>query len=224
MPNLEEVISLELFVNGIYEKDTIDFICSSLPQGGVFIDVGANIGAICIEVAINRPDITVYAFEASPLVFSFLMKNKGLNDTKNLLIFNFAIHEKHNIEIPFYSSLNQNGKGSFSPVFTDLAESVKTVRLDEFIFANKFIPNLIKVDVEGFELLVFRSLSNFKDFSKTIILFEFVDWAEDLAKFEKGAAQIYLLEQGFELNSLTTSMPILKALDYGYDMIVASKK
>jgi hypothetical protein len=76
LPNLEEVVSLELYVNGVYEKDTIEFICNSIPKNGVFIDVGANIGAICLEVAIARPDITVYAFEASPKVFSYLKNNK----------------------------------------------------------------------------------------------------------------------------------------------------
>ena len=223
VPNLEEIVSLELYVNGIYEKSTIDFICNSIPYCGVFFDVGANIGALCLEVAIARPDITVNAFETSPSVFNYLKKNKEQNNTNNLYIFNLAIHEINNIELPFYSTLNQNGKGSFSPVFTDIPESVKTIRLDEFIYNNNILASFIKVDVEGYAILVFRSLSNFSDLSKTILLFEFVDWAENLAKFEKGAAQAYLLEQGFQLISLSTNSPILKELIFGNDMIIAIK-
>lgn len=223
LPNLEEVVSLELYVNGIYEKDTIEFICNSIPHNGVFIDVGANIGAICLEVAIARPDITVYAFEASPKVFCYLKKNKEQNNINNLYIHNLAVHEENNIELPFYSPLNQNGKGSFSPIFTDIPELVKTIRLDEFFNNNNILPNLIKVDVEGFELLVFKSLSNFKDLNKATLLFEFVDWAEDLAKFKKGAAQSYLLQQGYELTLFSTNLPILKELIFGSEMIIAIK-
>jgi hypothetical protein len=83
---------------------------------------------------------------------------------------------------------------------------------------------LIKVDVEAYEILVFKSLSNFEHFSKTTLLFEFVDWAADLAKFEKRAAQAYLLEQGFQLFLLSTNMPILKELIFGSEMIIAKKK
>jgi FkbM family methyltransferase len=223
VPNLEEVVSLELYVNGIYEKDTIEFICNSIPQNGVFIDVGANIGVICLEVAIARPDITVYAFEASPRVFSYLKKNKDKNNANNLYIYNLAIHEENNTELPFFSTLNQNGKGSFSPVFTDIPELVKTIRLDKFFKVNNILPNLIKVDVEGYEFLVFKSLSDYKHLNKTTILFEFVDWAEDLAKFKLGAAQAYLLEQGYELTSFSTGRPILKEIIFGSEMICAVK-
>ena len=223
VPNLKEIVSLELYLNGIYEKSTLDFICNSIPHCGVFFDVGANIGAICLEVAIARPDISVYAFEASSSVFNYLKKNKHQNNANNLYIFNLAIYEISNIELPFYSTLNQNGKGSFSPVFTDIPELVKTIRLDEFINNNNITPNLIKIDVEGYEVLVFKSLSNYNDLSKTTLLFEFVDWAEDLAKFQKGAAQAYLLEQGFQLMTLSSNKPILKPLIFGYAMIVAQK-
>jgi FkbM family methyltransferase len=221
VPNLHETVSFELFVNGIYEKETIEFICKSIPQNGVFVDVGANIGAICIEVAKLRKDVTIYAFEASPRVFSFLQQNKSRNNVENLFIYNLAIHEQGDIELPFYSPIMANGKGSFSPVFTDASELVKTIRLDSFITDNNIVPDFIKVDVEGYELLVFRSLSNYAKLNKLVLLFEFVDWAENLANQEIGAAQNYLLQEGFLLTSLSSSKRIFKPIGKGMDMIVA---
>ncbi len=70
---------------------------------------------------------------------------------------------------------------------------------------------------------MFKSLSNFKDLNKATLLFEFVDWAEDLAKFKKGAAQSYLLQQGYELTLFSTNLPILKELIFGSEMIIAIK-
>jgi FkbM family methyltransferase len=223
VPNLQEIVSLELFVNGIYEKETIDFICKSLPENGIFIDVGANIGAISIEVANARKDVSVYAFEASPRVFNYLKRNQTQNNVKNLFVYNLAVHERNDIELPFYSPIVGNGKGSFSPVFTNTYEVVKTIRLDEFFIQHKICPDFIKVDVEGYELLVFRGLSNFDHLNKTTLLFEFVDWAERLANLGEGAAQNYLFAQDFTLSSLYTGKRIVSAIRSGSEMIIAKK-
>ena len=48
VPNIKENVGFEIFINGIYEQDTSDFIISRLPSNGVFLDLGANIGAITL--------------------------------------------------------------------------------------------------------------------------------------------------------------------------------
>ncbi len=220
-PNLVETVSLELFVNGIYEKDTIAFISKTLPVNGVFVDVGGNIGAICIEVAIARPDITVYAFEASPKVFRYLIRNKLQNNVKNLFLFNLAIHEKDEIELPFYSPNYYNGQGSFTLLTSQTPEIVKTMRLEKFFDKYSIFPDFIKIDVEGYELLVLRSLSNFLKTNKPVILFEFMALSEKAANFDLGSAQNFLLEYGYCLTSLTTNRNISTILSVGSDMIIA---
>jgi hypothetical protein len=40
-----------LFTFGAYEPETQDVILEFLPEGGTFIDVGANIGALAIPIA-----------------------------------------------------------------------------------------------------------------------------------------------------------------------------
>ena len=75
VPNLIENVSFELFCNGEYETDYINYFISSIPVGGVFFDIGANIGIYSLTIAHHRPDIKIYAFEASPFVYNFLEKN-----------------------------------------------------------------------------------------------------------------------------------------------------
>ena len=75
VPNLIENVSFELFVNGLYEESSLKLIIENLPPNGIFVDVGANIGAISVVLAKLRPDITIYAFEASPSVFKYLEIN-----------------------------------------------------------------------------------------------------------------------------------------------------
>lgn len=224
-PNLLENVSLEIYVYGIYEKETIDYIVQSTPENGTFIDVGANIGAICLEVANKRKDVKVYAFEASPKVFKFLETNKNQNKLDNLTIYNLAIHENENSEMEFYSPYDQNGKGSFSAVFTSESEKVKTKNLDIFIEENQLVPNLIKVDVEGYELTVFKSMSKF--LSKTSnceIFFEFVDWAETAAQYECGAAQEYLLKKGFRLYQFPEIQRVFEVQIEGSNNLLAKKE
>src|SRR3954466_14075374 len=57
VPNFIENVGFEILVNGIYEKDTSDFIAARLPQNGVFLDIGANIGAVALPVCNQRKDI-----------------------------------------------------------------------------------------------------------------------------------------------------------------------
>jgi FkbM family methyltransferase len=221
VPNLEETISFELFVNGVYEKDTIKYICDSIPPNGVFFDVGANIGAICIEVAFARPDISVFAFEASRFIFNYLEVNKAQNNIDNLFLFNLAIHDVNGIEVPFFSPQDQNGKGSFSPIFTKVAEYVQTTRLDFFFDLHKVMPSLIKVDVEGYELLVFKSLSNSNFVTKPILIFEFIDWAEEAASFSPGSAQDYLLSNGYELYNFISGLQVHMPMTKGSSLFIA---
>ncbi len=224
VPNLIENVGFELYVNGIYERESIDYICRNLPQNGVFIDVGANIGSICIEVAKSRPDVTVYAFEAAPSVYCFLDKNIKQNKLENIKYYNLAVHENGDVKLPFYSPKGLNGKGSFSPVFTDEAVLVNTVNLDDFLDVNQFYPDFVKIDVEGYEYLVLKSLQRFlSNQTKCKVFFEFGDWTEEAAGFEIGSAQDLLIQLNYQLIDFSTSQPILTTQRNGSAMIIAIK-
>ena len=225
VPNLIENVSFELLINGSYEEKYINLIDNNIPRNGIFIDVGANIGAISVILAKQRPDITIHAFEASPNVFQFLKLNKEQNKLTNLNIHNLAIHSSDNLELPFYSPEILNGKGSFAPVFTQDAEIVKTISLDSFFNKNNIYPNFIKVDVEGYEALIFDSMKKYLSNNDACnILFEFVDWAERLANYEIGAAQKILLDNKYILIDMESNINIQKPILTGSTMILAKKQ
>jgi FkbM family methyltransferase len=204
VPNLVENVSFNLFFEGIYEEELVSYIVETLPEHGVFIDVGANIGAISIMVALRRPDVTIHAFEASPRIFHYLERNIQQNKLKNIKAVNRAIHTEDNQELSFYAPEDKFGKGSFSNVFNCIAEQVKTIRLDSYFDEYNLQPDLIKVDVEGFEAMVFESMGHFLQANhRPIIVFEFVDWAEKNSNlFQPGDAQQILLNNNFKLYSL----------------------
>ncbi|MES2628591.1 MAG: FkbM family methyltransferase [Bacteroidota bacterium] len=223
-PNLTENVSFELFVNGSYEPETMQIILNNLPKNGVFVDVGANIGAISVPLAKTRPDVSVVAFEASPAVYSYLKRNVENNKLSNIQANNLAIHTLDDGELPFFSTMEKNGKGSFSPVFTEESVMVKTISLRTFLGAKNLVPDLIKVDVEGYEKLIFESAGEVLDTPGLKILFEFVDWAEELANYKPGESQQLLLDKGFTLTDINTGAEVRQALTKGSAMLLATKK
>ena len=139
--------------------------------------------------------------EASPWVFEYLKLNVETNKVNNTRLINKAISDRAGIEVEFFSPKDKFGKGSLAPVFTEESVKVETITLDELsaVYNNRSI-DFIKVDVEGFEALAFRGGSRLLSSPEAPdILFEFVDWAEELAGEKPGNAQLLLLNYGYDL-------------------------
>jgi FkbM family methyltransferase len=223
VPNIVENVSFELFINGIYEKYLVDYLVENIPQNGTFVDVGANIGAISIFVAYKRPDVTIHCFEASPRVFQYLKQNVEQNNVRNVNLYNLAVHKEENIQLNFYSPKEKFGKGSFANVFTDEAEIVKTINLDKFYMDKKISPDFIKIDVEGFEALIFESMENFLKANNNIkIIYEFVDWAEKEAGYTIGSAQDFLFTLGYSQKTFPKMRSFTSSIKNGMELIMAS--
>ena len=160
LPNLIETISFELFINGIYEKDTHEFLLKRLPDKAVFLDLGANIGSIAIPICRKRNDLNVICVEASPWVFEFLKKNIALNGLTKVRLLNKAIFDSDDQEIDFFGPTEKFGKGSFTPHYTDKSVKVATIQVDSLLKANNIAKvDIIKIDIQGFEYYAFKGAS-----------------------------------------------------------------
>lgn len=229
LPNIKETIGFELFVNGCYEIETIQFLIKTLPKNSNIIDVGANIGAICIPLAKCRSDIKIFAIEASPMVYKYLEYNIRCNDLeKQISCYNMAVSNVDKQNLKFYCDFTNFGKGSYTPLFTDSYEYVTTITLSTFILEYiKDKIDFIKVDIEGYEYMAFLGIESYikKYNSYPKILFEFIDWAEEYAGFKKGEAQRYLINLGYKLKVFDEKsmsvIPIKDVKERGYSLIYA---
>src|SRR5688572_15848131 len=176
LPNLKDNISFDIFVNGIYEKETIDLLDRMLPPGGYYLDLGANIGAILVPLAKRRPDIRIIAVEAAPWIFHYLKENVKLNQLKHVTLVNKALFDKDGVELDFFSPADKFGKGSLSPVFSRTAVKVTTTKVDTLVREYNFPRvDVVKIDVEGFEYFVFRGATDLLQAAEPPrIVFEFV--------------------------------------------------
>jgi FkbM family methyltransferase len=229
LPNLKEHVAFEIFINGIHEYDTHNFLLSRLPANGVFLDLGANIGAITIPLCKRRPDVKAIGVEAAPWIFNYLKQNIEKNGLdKNVSLYNYALFDEDKKLMPFFSPKEKFGTGSLSAVFTDTPVEVESIRVDTILKKagiNKV--DLIKIDIEGYEYYAFKgaeALLTAPDAPD--IFFEFIDWTEDLAKgIEKGSAQTILKEWGYHLYKIedNKTVPLPKIITEGGLMIYATK-
>ena len=202
IPNIIENVGFDIYVDGVFEKKTIELIMQKLPPGGVLVDMGANIGSISLPVCKQRPDVKAICIEAAERVYGYLDFNVKLNELTNCTIINKALTDYDGAIVNFFSPDEKFGKESLSSVFTKDAKQVETIRLDTLHRQHEIVKvDFIKADIEGYEYHAFKGAAKLLSAEKAPdILFEFVDWAEDAAHHCKaGDAQQLLLKYGYTL-------------------------
>lgn len=136
---------------------------------GTVLDIGANVGQTIVTLKAFYPDCRIIGVEANPEIFETLQSN--VSDMDNVEVINLAVGpaEKKN----FYYVPGFSGKGSFIKENAEL--NISSVRSKEIgIVSNPFssefcarshIParyDLIKIDVEGYELSVIKNIVGIK--------------------------------------------------------------
>ncbi len=195
-PSVDEPIAEAIYANGVYEPDTVAAILSRIPREGVYLDVGANIGAIALPVARQRPDVRVICIEADPCICTILRSNVAENKLFNVTVVECLAGSCSRAAVRFYTApLSNFGMGSIGPQFDLPPVFLEQVALDDLLDEMRIGKvDVIKVDVEGSELSVLQGMTRRLRGSERIkILFEFNDWAEERIEGQvAGAAQAFL--------------------------------
>ncbi len=150
-------LSKQLFLNGIREPECTKIMKKELKKGMVIAEIGANIGYYALlEASIIGEKGKIYAIEPFPSNFNLLQKNIKLNSYDKII-------EPYNIAISNYSGkekLYVTTKHNLCNMLATEADEfveVKTETLDNFI-KNKQTPDLIRMDIEGFEYYVLEGM------------------------------------------------------------------
>jgi FkbM family methyltransferase len=132
-----------------------------LKEGDVVLDIGANIGYyVLVESQLVGKSGKVYAVEPVRSNFELLERNVQLNNFKNVSTFQFAFGEKDTKSEIYVSdksnlcAMNRNAVGG--KIISAQEVCVETV--DAF-FKDKAPPNLIRMDVEGYEYEIIKGMA-----------------------------------------------------------------
>lgn len=148
-----------LLSGNIYEPDVFSAFCHLIKKDGVFVDVGANVGYYSILAA--KAGAIVYAFEPIPATYQRLRRNIELNKLTNVKALCMGLGEKTAFEIFYYDEKIPDASSRINLDYYADGAAVQiecpVVTLDEICAQEKIERiDLIKCDVEGGELFVFR--------------------------------------------------------------------
>ncbi|XOB42191.1 MAG: FkbM family methyltransferase [Candidatus Nealsonbacteria bacterium] len=156
------------------EKTLLQKFLNRINNKTVFYDIGANIGmySLCAAKYKVCPKF-IYCWEPEPFNFKRLKENIDLNDIKNITAFPVALGSE-NVVLELWTDAKE--PGSLTPSFTRKSSksiSVQVVRGDDWVLEKRlYLPSIIKIDVEGYELNVLKSFKKTISKSKPIIFLE----------------------------------------------------
>ena len=175
-----------LLLNGNMEPYTTAIFRQVITENMNIVDIGANIGYFSLLAAsIIGNKGKVFAFEPDPDNYEILVKNIKLNGYKNVVSLPKAVSNKNGT-----STFFQYDPTGWSSFFSSNANpvgviSVETVTLDDY-FSNIGLIDVVKIDVEGAEILVLEGMKKVIEKNDNIKIFiEFNPGCIENAEFSK---------------------------------------
>jgi FkbM family methyltransferase len=141
-----------------YENPEKTLIVSQLPENGVFIDIGANIGLFSFFVHKMRAQAQIYAFEPHPVLFECLSKTLTENRLeKQMKCMPLGLsHTPQKVQL-YLDETDSGGHSLDAQSFSRNVSAPKSVwvdvtTLDTFVDREKLNRiDVIKIDVQGLE-------------------------------------------------------------------------
>jgi FkbM family methyltransferase len=137
-----------------------DNMLTLLKENFYVIDAGANIGYLTLAFAQRCHAGMVYSFEPDSDNFKSLSRNVGLNDFKNVKLFNVALGKAQGtaqLYKLYESNPGANRILTTAPESNPAHEEVTVTTLDELNRQGVFQRiDFIKIDVEGFEMFLLQ--------------------------------------------------------------------
>lgn len=144
------------------ERQEVSFILSALKPGMIFFDVGANAGLFAISAAKKLGGKGVFAFEPCSSTCELLKRNLQLNGLAGVNVIQSALGESVGggvlqINVRGRDGLNTLGRATHPDSKVVGQENVPITMLDVFMQEHN-VPrvDVMKVDIEGAELMMFR--------------------------------------------------------------------
>lgn len=178
----------------------------------IVFDVGANEGQYAREFLFQNPGVIVHSFEPSRAAFGVLEKSS--RGCANWFVHNFGMGNASSTMKLYFDSPGsasaslvekENINGSFQEYDFELVE-IQT--LNDFIRANnRLIPDVLKIDIEGFELSCLKGSLDFLQLIK-VVQFEFGQINIDSRVFFRDYWNFFG-EREFSIFRVTTKAPLL---------------
>ncbi len=166
------------------------------------LDIGGHLGYFSCIAGKLAKNGKVHAFEVDPKCIALMQENLRRNDLDNVEIHNYAISDSVGIvKIPEYNTpfpglmINPKSLNNF--------KEVEARNIDHFLEENDFIPDFIKIDIEGAEGKALEGMQDtMKNTSATLLIEIHVDNLKNHFNADYRESIKLLLKYGYTLQEL----------------------
>lgn len=140
--------------NGLSDFEEMGFLLHYLDEHDLFLDVGANVGAYTILVAVECGS-SVISIEPIPKTFSYLNDNIKINNVGHLIqTFNVGVAAFNGV-LNFSVENDTMNRVVLDSQFIGETQKIEVVKLSEILLSK--VPSVIKIDVEGYEYDILKA-------------------------------------------------------------------
>ena len=175
--NLSSYIDWRIYFLGTYDAITLRLMALYLEhvEEPVALDVGANVGNHALFL--SKHCKVIHAFEPYPPVLAQLKRNISINHLSNIIVHEVGIGTVRKRMPYFENDTNNLGAGSFEVTHEGTNEraamSLDLVNGDEYLFEQQVVKvDLVKMDVEGFEVDALTGLQETMREYRPAVVFE----------------------------------------------------
>jgi FkbM family methyltransferase len=141
--------------SGFYEPEELEIIRSAFPKGGTFVDIGANVGNHSLFVGLFLDPKEIIPIEPNPLAYKVFVNNmilNGLDEKVDMSFLGMGLSDEPSDTFGMVFMQRNIGAGRME----EGTGEISTILGDDMIGDRKV--DMIKMDVEGMEMRVLRSL------------------------------------------------------------------
>ena len=171
--------SLQLSLNGVYGEFETKIVKNEIKPNDVVIDIGAHIGYFTLLFAkLVGPEGKVFSFEPEPKNFELLTKNIEINNYENVITESKIVSDKNKTCTLYTFETSSGANRIYKPNENINVKPIEvdSISLDEYFKNSEFLKRIkfVKIDVEGAELLVLKSMKSiFQNNNNIKLLLEF---------------------------------------------------
>jgi FkbM family methyltransferase len=170
----EPLLLAPSFLNEIRELQAVNYIINELPSKRTFVDVGSHIGFYAIPLSYYFEK--VIAYEPSRFQVEYLRKNIHLNNLDNIIVKDCAVGAEKGVHT-LYVMGRSGGSNTLASDVAALGVPMEKYLVDVVTLDNENLVDLdvLKIDVEGFELEVLNGAKETINICKPVIICEVWD-------------------------------------------------